>query len=384
MILFAVAATISFGAFVGFEFQRQLPFWVPAAALFALSIGREPSVVFLVLFILPTMILGVAALMKRISSTPFLVFAASDIVLGIAFSLYQSKTALWTLPQVGEWGIAGGGVAAAAAVLRLGGATAMADHREGGLASLGWWQGAMLAYWAGAPAAPVLVGGAILLWLAGAYYSESSLTGLTLAGGVVALAAGLGSGLLGVIAVGLAGTALALGERLVSPWMVGMLPLSLAASLKLPGGQLIALPALFFPAAWAALSARIGSIKPAAERLELLGTAAALVIVAYLAAVAEMVVGADVPMSASIPGVPAAAVGAMWLLLGAGAAAGVAAAVATGGYAAVQAGQFEIARPSQFDDLISKLVPAVGWFVFSVAVLVVVRLLLAGFHTGFL
>lgn len=384
MILFAVAASISFGAFAGTDVVKQLPFWGPAVAIFALSIGREPSVVFLGLFIGPTMILGLAALFKRMSPSPFLIYALSDIVLGIAFSIYQSKTALWTLPEVGQWGPAGG-VVAVAAILRLGGASAVSDHREGGLVALGWWQGAMLAYWAGAPAAAVLIGGAIVLWGVASYFAPSSLTGLTIAGGVVAIAAGLGAGLLGVISVGLAGTALALGERMISAWAVGLLPLSLITTLTIPGGQLMAIPALFFPGAWAAMSGRLSAIKPSADRLEVIGSAAAVVVVAYLAALGEAVVVKDAPTSAAMGGLPVAAVGALWLLYGAGIAGAVAAGVTGGRQAQVVSQMFEPGgQHSQFDVLISKIVPAVGWFSYAVAVAVTVRLVIAGFGTGFL
>lgn len=385
MILFVVAAAISFGAFVGTDLQKQIPFWAPAVALFALSIGREPSVWFLVLFILPTMILGVAALFRRVSPTPFLIFALSDIVLGIAFSIYQSRTALWTLPEVGQWGPAGA-VVAAAAIFRLGGATVVSDHKEGGLVVLGWWQGAMLAYWAGGPAVAVLVGGAIVLWGASAYYSASSLTGLTIAGGAVAIAAGLDAGLLGILSIGLAGTALALGERLVSVWAVGILPLSLVATLSIPGGQLIAIPALLLPGAWAAMSGRLSAMKPSEDRLEVTSTAAAVVGVAYLAALGESVVVQDAPTSAALGGLPLSAVGALWLVYGACFAGGIAAAFSGGGQRTQPMyQQYERAGSySEFDDLLTKLVPPVGWFSFAVAIVVTIRLLVAGFGTGFL
>lgn len=385
MILFAVAASISFGAFAGSDFMKQLPFWGPAVALFALSIGREPSVVFLLLFILPTMVLGLAALFKRMSPSPFLIFALSDIVLAIAFSIYQSKTALWTLPEVGQWGTGAGGVVAAAAIMRLGGATLVSDHKEGGLVALGWWQGVLLAYWAGAPAVAVLIGGAILLWGIASLIAPSGLTGLTVAGGVVAITAGLGGGLLGVLSIGLAGTALALGERLLSAWAVGLLPLSLATTLSIPGGRLIAIPALFFPGAWAAMSGRLSAIKPSADRQEVIGSAAAVVVVAYLAAVVEAALVEDAPISAAMGGLPVVAVGALWLLYAAGIAGSIAAAVTGGRQSHAVSQLFEPGgQHSQFDDLLSRLLPTVGWFSFAVAVAVAVRLLIAGFGTGFL
>ena len=387
MIVFVVAAALSFATFVGNDVQRQAPFWAPAVTIIALSIGREPSVIFLALFILPTLIMGVAVFFKRISPTPFLIFAVSDIVLAIAFSIYQSKTALWTLPEVGGWGPAAG-IAAAAAVLRLGAATAVSDTKEGGLVSLGWWQGAMLAYWAGAPGVVVLVAGGIFLWAMAAFYAQSSMVGMTLAGGVLAIAAGLGAGLFGVLSVGLAGTALALGERTVSVWAVGILPLSLITALSIPGGEFIAAPALLFPGAWAVMSASLSDIKPSLDKVPILGGAAAVVVLAYIGAVAEASIGEDVATSSALGGLPLPAVGAMWLLYGALIAGSISASLVAGTGRVQRAPQYQqyvqVERHSQFDDIVAKLVPPVGWFTFSVAVLLAVRLFLAGFRTGFL
>jgi hypothetical protein len=384
MIVYMLAAALSFAAFVGDDVKRQVPFWAPAVGIITLSIGREPSVVFLSLFILPTLIMGLACFFRRISPTPFVMFALSDIVLGIAFSIYQSKTALWTLPEVGGWGPAAG-IAAAAAVLRLGAATGVADTREGGLVSLGWWQGAMLAYWAGAPGVIVLVAGGIVLWAMAAYYSQSSMVGMTLAGGVLAIAAGLEAGLFGIMSVGLAGTALALGERTVSAWAVGILPLSLITTLSIPTGEFIAAPAFLFPGAWAVMSAILSSIKPPPERVPILGGAAAVVAISYLGALAEASIGEDVPVSSAMGGLPVPAVGAMWLLYGAIIAASISTSMTAGSRGLQPAARYaSVARHSQFDDLVTKLLPPVGWFTFSVAVLLTVRLFLAGFRTGFL
>jgi hypothetical protein len=385
VILFIVAAALSFAAFVENDWQRQVPFWAPAVAIMALSIGREPSVVFLSLFIVPTLIMGLAVLFKRLSPIPFLVFALSDIVLGIAFSIYQSKTALWTLPEVAGWGPAAG-IVAAAGVIRLGVATGVRDAKEGGLVSLGWWQGAMLAYWAGRPGVIVLVVGGILLW-AVAVYDTSSMIGMTLAGGTLAIAAGLGAGLFGVISVGFAGTALALGERTVAPWAAGILPLSLVTTFPIPGGEYMAAPALLFPAAMAIMAARLGSITAEWERLPILGGAASVVGFAYLGAVAEAVIAEDVGTSSALAGLPLPGVAAMWLVLGAVVAAGVATATTSGTRGPVQRAGYRPLTPkvhSQYEDLVTKLVPAVGWFTFAVAALVTVRLFLAGFRTGFL
>lgn len=381
MILFPVAAAIMFGTLSFANLRRYAFFFGPALLFWALAIGREPSVVFLVLFLVPTIVLGIGVARRKLEPTPFLIMALSDIFLAIAFSIFQSKTALWTLPEVGGWGPGAGGLAAAAAILRLGTGADVDDPKEGGLVSIPWWQGAMLAYWVGGQGAAVLVVGGILLWGAAAYSSHSNLAALSLAGGVLAVAAGLGADLAGVIVLGLAGTALVMGERVASSWLIAILPLSLLTLLTLPSGPLMALAALIFPGAWAAMSTRLDSIKPPEEGLPYLSGAAAMLGIAYIAALASsFVTGAGEVGEA---GIPVELINAIWLIYGAGMAAMVTLAF-VGSEHTLRLEPPGHSRYSKTEILLPKLLPPVAWFSFFVAGVVTVRLVLAGFRTAFL
>lgn len=382
MIVFALAAAASCAVLSGDDLKRYWPFWVPATALFALSIDREPSVVFLGLFLLPTIVIGVGALMKRISPMPFLLVTLSDVVLAIALSLYQSKSSLWSLPPVGGWDTGAGSLAAVAAVLRLGVASDVVDSREGGLLPVAWWQGVMLAYWAGTDAAVTLVVGGAALWAAGAYLAQSNLAALSLAGGTVAVAAALEPGILPVLVTGLAGIGLALGERVAAPWAIAILPLSfISGAIELPTGPYLALPALLFPPAWAAMTARISQIRPPRDAKLVVGPASGLLVLAYLVALGASFV--DVDLGSSALQVPAEALNAVWIFYGLGVAASVAYWIVgddvPGSLPPEPADHF-----SQFHHLVNRLIPAVAWTIFGVAMIVAVRFLLAGLRTGFL
>lgn len=380
LFLFPAAAAITFGLLSWSQLRRYLPFWAPAVAIWALAIGREPSVVFLGLFLIPTIVIGISAAFHRIEATPFLLMALSDIALAIGFSIFQSKTSLWTLPDIGAWG-PGAGFAAAAAILRLGAAAGADEIGEGGLISVPWWQGAMLAFWVGAEGAPVLLVGGILLWGTAAYVSRSNLAAFSLAGGVLAVAAGLGADAAGVIALGLAGTALVLGERVAATGLVAILPLSLLTLLSLPAGPLIALPALIFPGAWAAMSTRLREVKPTPEGLPYLSAATGLVGFAYLGALASSFFTGTSEVGEF--GIPVQAINGIWLVYGAAMAAMVTYSL-TGPTQAIRWDPEGPAHYSQADLLLPKLLPPVAWFGLFVAAVVTVRLLLAGFRTAFL
>lgn len=380
MILFVLGALISFGAFSSSNLKRFLPFWLPGAVLLAASIGREPSVMFLTLFLAPTAAMGTAVLLRRMSPMPFLLFALSDVILATAVSIYQSKSSLWTLPPVGAWG-PGAEFAAVAAIVRLGGAADVGDEDEGGLLSLGWWQGAMLAYWVGGSSAGVLALGGLVLWAAAAYFSHSNLAGLTLAGGVLALGAGLGAPLASLLVIGLAGTALALGERVVASWIVAILPMSLLTSVRLPERPYLILAALLFPVAWVGMSARLGRIRPAAGRTSLLVPTAGLLAAGYVASLlASLVTMSAAPGRA---GTPLQVINSVWLLYGVALAALVTFSVVGPSLPAAQepsgSGQF-----SDFHVLVPRLTPPVAWLSFGVAAVLAVRLMVAGLRTGFL
>jgi hypothetical protein len=380
MILFAVAAAVTFGVLTVSDVKRYLPYWIPAAVFWGISIDREPSVVFLILFLMPTIVMGVAVARKKLDGAPFLLMALSDIALAIALSLYQSKTALWSLPEVGGWG-SGAGLAAGAAILRLGIASNVEDPREGGLVSVGWWQGAMLAYWVGAPGVAVLVVGGIVLWGAAAYFSHSNLAALTLAGGVLAVTAGLGADLAAVLATGLAGTALIMGERVAATWLVALLPLSLLTLITLPQGPIMALPALVFPGAWAAMCTRLNGIKPTEEGAPFVSTGTLLVAFAVVGALASSFFTGVGELGEG--GIPVEAINAGWLVYGLGLAALVTVAV-TGPATTLRWDPVFASRHSQLDILLPKLLPPVAWFTLFVAVVITARLLVAGFRTAFL
>ncbi|HEX2053694.1 MAG TPA: hypothetical protein VHJ78_08230 [Actinomycetota bacterium] len=381
LLLFPLAAAVTFGVLSRAELRRFLPFWAPAVVIWLVSIGREPSVVFLILFLAPTIVMGVAVARHKLEPGPFLLMALSDIALAIALSLYQSKTALWSLPDIGAWG-SGAGLAAGAAILRLGAAANDVEPREGGLISVGWWQGAMLAYWVGGEAAAVLVTGGVLLWGATAYFSQSNLSALSLAGGVLAVAAGLGSDVAGVIAIGLAGTAMLMGERVAATWVVAILPLSLLTMVTLPGGPIMALPALIFPGAWAAMTTRLTEIKPLPDDVPFLSSAAGLVGFAFVAALASSFFTGVSEFGEG--GIPVQAINAGWLLYAAGLAGAVTMSVTSGAAGVRWDPQWQQGRYSKTDLLVPKLVPPVAWFSLFVATAITVRLLLAGFRTAFL
>jgi hypothetical protein len=382
MWLFVGGAAISFFMLASpQQITRDLPFWLPAIAAFGLSIGRNPSILFLILFLLPTVSLGVAALFSRISPTPFLIFAASDVVLAIGLSIYQSKSALWGLPPIGGWGDATG-FAAAAGLLRMGALTDVSSRSEGALLSLGWWQGGMLLHWAGSPAVVFAVVGGLLLWLVGAGLARSGLVGLTLGGGALAISAGLGVGPIGLFAIGIAATALAMGERVASVWAIGLLPVSLVgAGVSLPTGAYMALPAMLFPAAWAVMATRMGSLRAPASQVKLLAGVAGGVGVAYLLAVG-FALAPDVGSSSAVftPGIE----NTIWLVYGASVAAAIA-----GSFTNPPIGPLDVdpetpPKPSQFEHLIPQIVIPLAWLIVGVSVALTVRLVLAGLKTGFL
>jgi hypothetical protein len=384
MILFVAASAITFGGLALDGARRYLPFWLPAVVAFALSVGREPSIMFLALFLIPTVCMGVAAISRKISPLTFLILAASDVVLAVAVSIYQSKSALWSLPPVGGWGF-GGGFAAGAAILKMGAPAAAADRGQGPLVSLGWWQGALLAYWAGAPAGIVLVAGGVALWLISGLFPRTTMASLALAGGTLAIAAGLGVGLAGLLVVGLAGAALAMGERVISTWTIGLLPLSLvSAGPVLPGGPYMVVAAVVFPMAWAVMAKRLTRVKSPEAQVRFLLSAAAVGACIWLTAAGVAFIPEVASGSLSLIG---PLENGIWLMYGAGVA-------AMAGFAAIDpsaaladleeepvgaSGEY-----SQYQLLVPGLIPPVAWLVVAVSVILAVRLVLAGLRTGFL
>ncbi|MDQ4149218.1 MAG: hypothetical protein M3164_04395 [Actinomycetota bacterium] len=354
---------------------------MPAVLAFALSVGREPSIIFLGLFLVPTICIGVAAIFRRVTPLPFLVVAASDVLVAVALSVYQSKTASWDFPSIGGWGF-GGGFAAGAALIRLAAPAAVADRREAGLSSLVWWQGALLAYWSGRPAGAVLIAGGVALWAAAAVFPRGRLEGLTFAGGTLAIAAGLGAALPGILVIGLAGVALALGERAVSSWTIAVLPLSiLTAGVLLPTGPYMALPAVVLPAAWALMSRSLGSIKVIEGQLGLLLGLAIAGAAVWLAALGWSFApigggAASLPLTGDVEN-------AGWLLYGVALAAWATYGLTGSGWLA-DVDRERVGDYSQFNVLVPGLIPPVAWIVVGVSIILIIRLYLAGLRTGFL
>ncbi|MCW3044898.1 MAG: hypothetical protein JWL57_3056 [Actinobacteria bacterium] len=198
---------------------------------FGLAIGRQPVVVFLGLFMIPTVALAPGVLRGRSAPAPFISFAASDLSLVLGLVHRHAATGIWTTPAPGHVG-AGALLVALAAGLRLGGVAAGPD-----LASLpaptqaGWFQGLFLAWWAGPSTAAALALVAVALWAGGVAMARGGRqeSGLLFAGGLAALLAGLGAGAATLTAVGLAGTSFAMGDRAISMATLGLAPLSAPA-----------------------------------------------------------------------------------------------------------------------------------------------------------
>jgi hypothetical protein len=198
---------------------------------FGLAIGRQPVVVFLGLFMIPTVALAPGVLRGRSAPAPFISFAASDLSLVLGLVHRHAATGIWTTPAPGHVG-AGALLVALAAGLRLGGVAAGPD-----LAPLpaptqaGWFQGLFLAWWAGPSTAAALALVAVALWAGGVAMARGGRqeSGLLFAGGLAALLAGLGAGAATLTVVGLAGTSFAMGDRAVSMATLGLAPLSAPA-----------------------------------------------------------------------------------------------------------------------------------------------------------
>ncbi|MGI8426778.1 MAG: hypothetical protein ACR2FO_06115 [Actinomycetota bacterium] len=371
-------------------------------------------ITFLVLFISITLILGVGGVFRRLTPAAFACFALSDVALALGMWSYQVHALSWHVPARGSWGPAAWLVVVAAS-LRLAAPAFSNDCDaklwrqegsnapiDGAMVSVGWWQGAVLAFWV-APSAPLVLGlGGAAVWLVSAFLFRSRLSGLSIAGGSMAVAAALGAPSAGIMAIGLAGLAMALGERVIAIWVVAILPLSLAGwtevfasaqSLRLPGPIAdwfynlttpafgpIAAPvfagalALVFTSTWAAAASRLAD-RPRAALPPLAG--------AWLAAACALVI-------AVASGQPAA-----WLWLGYGA---VIAGVVCLRLANSDPGGLSVRWPWQaasgpiYEAVLvlprrSGLGPGImpaGWAALAIALAVAAKLTLMGLRTGFL
>jgi hypothetical protein len=201
-------------------------------AAFGLAIGRQPVVVFLGLFMIPTVALAPGVFRGRSGAAPFISFAASDLSLVLGLMHRHAATGIWTTPAPGHVG-AGALLVALAAGLRLGGVAAGPDLASlPALTRAGWFQGLFLAWWAGPSTATALAVVAVALWAGGVATARAGRqeSGLLFAGGLAALLAALGAGAATLTAVGLAGTSFTMGDRTVSMATLGLAPLSAPAA----------------------------------------------------------------------------------------------------------------------------------------------------------
>jgi len=269
MIWLLIGAAVCLAAFYWSGAGGSRRFWascLSALAILTLAVALAgpstvgiwgTSVVFLGLFISVTAVLGMGGVFRRLPPPAFACFALSDVVLGLALWSHQVQAFSWQPPSRGAWGSAAW-LVVVAAFLRLAGPALASDGDgttpdgrgpqtpvDGALVSIGWWQGAILAFWV-APSAPLLLALAgALIWVVSAFRIRSPMSMISIAGGLVAIGAGLGIGAPAVMAIGLAGFALALGEGVAAIWLTAILPLSVAArldvihitrSVRLPGG----------------------------------------------------------------------------------------------------------------------------------------------------
>ena len=243
--LFVIGAAATYAGFVLRGSDRTWIVAVPALGAFLLSVGRAPLPLFVALFAGVTASVGVASVFRRSSYATFAVLAASDLLLAAALSVFQLETTRWDLPGIAAWGDARY-LVTAAAILRLLGPFFQRGDESLCLAAAGWWQGLLLAWWAGPPAAfGLCAGGAVLLSLYLLRRSESGF-GFGFAGAVAVAAAGLGIPAPVVFAAGAAGAAYVFGERVVSIWTMATIPLSVLAQFTL---DRLASPSAFTSAA---------------------------------------------------------------------------------------------------------------------------------------
>jgi len=233
---------VAAGSLAGFVVFRQTSlggsprYWLAGgAAILATALetfGRSLPV-FLALFLFVTLICGLAAMKGRLPCGAFTAFAFSDIWLGAAVTLQRYHSGSWSLPPAGKWGPAAS-LLAAAALMRLG-AAARVNHKDeipsdGAFFSIGWWQGVALAYLAGPAAWVLLALGGLGIWLAASGIDRRPLRVMAVAGGLVAVASGLGAGVVPLVIAGLAGVCLSAGVGGAwSIWTLAVLPLSAAA-----------------------------------------------------------------------------------------------------------------------------------------------------------
>lgn len=262
MIWFAAGAALSFTAFLWSGAGRDWKIWLGGFLPFGgLAIGF--GVIDSFLIVLSLLIAG-TALQAFLAWRGGLLWilapvALSDMFLTLAFSSRYAGTFDWSLPSSGDWET-GAILVAAAAIARGAAALIAVAPRHIALSSLFLWEGAALAWWVGASAAPLLIGSALLMSALAARTPERAPAILGIS--VTLAAASTGAGLVSITGA-FAGGALMLGERVVSLWALGLLPLSALTRVEIGVNPatlalLVVLPAIWILALGAATKAHRG------------------------------------------------------------------------------------------------------------------------------
>lgn len=237
---FALGALVTYLAWAWHRGQKSHPFWISSTIAFALSIGRDPSPVFVGLFAIPTIFLAashvtpLAPLFARIFPSTgkavsergqnFAFFALSDLLVVIGVTVRYAATFEWSVPRT--W-TSGATLIALAGVSRLIGAM----RATGVTGSFFMWQGLFLVDWVSEVSGPALIASA-LGFLALGVVRRRELTAPGLAFGLALLMAALGAPASALLVVGIAVLAFHLGERSLSAWVILAAPLSAASHLS--------------------------------------------------------------------------------------------------------------------------------------------------------
>lgn len=247
MGLFAVGAFLSYLAFFWHRSHRSHTFLVVSTSAFALSLGRDPFVFFLVLFIAPTLYRAFASMRKTAAGGPFALFALSDLLLVVAMTVRYGEGFDWAFPS--SWA-AGAPLVVIAGAFRLLGAA----RSSGAIGSFFMWQGLFLIAWASGSAVPAAALAALGLFAAAIWgRGLDPLSSLGSGVAVAMAAAGMPPAALAVVGLAILGSML--GERAISMWVILMAPASVASSASIPDPGPIALLAAaagFVLWAWAA------------------------------------------------------------------------------------------------------------------------------------
>lgn len=262
MIWFAAGAALSFTAFLWSGAGREWKIWLAGFLPFgglAIGFGTIDNFLFVLSLLIAGTVLQAFLAWRRGLLWVLAPIALSDMLLTLAFSSRYAATFDWSLPSSGDWET-GAILAAAAAIARGAAALIAVAPRHIALSSLFLWEGAALAWWAGASAAPLLIGSALLMSALAARTPERAPAILGIS--VALAAASTGTGLV-LITGAFAGGALMLGERLVSLWVLGLLPLSALTRVEIGMNPatlalLVVLPAIWILALGAATKAHRG------------------------------------------------------------------------------------------------------------------------------